>query len=142
MFDDDIMPSLGDFIKNNPSLESIQIGRDRVESENKSITNHGLKILSEYLVGNTSLLSVDLYGQTGITDEALPTLKTIIQTTRIGTIVVSKTSITETSDFYRLLAQNVFLYKHEELSIRLQLVLNSKILLDDIVKVPNTIQKT
>lgn len=122
--DDDFIPSLGEFIKSNPNFESFSLGVDRYASEGKGITNHGIVVLSECLVGNTSLKSIDIYGQAKVNDEAFPILKDIIKNTRIQTLGVSNTSIKQAGELHRLLTQNVFQYGHEEISILFLYVLS------------------
>ncbi len=87
-FDDDCMNQLGEFIQENEYLQALNIGEAK-------ITDKGVKILSEYLIGNTILEKLYLNYNKGITDASAPYLIEIAKKTCISTIYFDHTRITD-----------------------------------------------
>ena len=86
--DDECMKQLGEYVQDNQHLELLWIGWNKV-------TDEGAEILSEYLIGNTKLKELGLYGNMGITDASVPYLIEIAKKSCIADICVRNTSISE-----------------------------------------------
>ena len=69
--DDDCMEALGQFIENSNSIEEISLGNFEKTGQSK-ISDSGIKILSEHLIGNTTLRSLAIYDCDDITDISVP----------------------------------------------------------------------
>lgn len=90
LLDDECMNMLGEFIEYSETIEEIAI------SSNK-ITDKGIEILSEYLIGNISLKTLYISGNEEITDKSLPYLIDIVKKTSIISIDIYSTSVSEES---------------------------------------------
>lgn len=82
------MQSLGEFIENNKYLEKLYLGYNL-------ITDKGIEVLSEYLIGNTTLKILAVLGNKLITDASQPYVVQIAKTSCITAIDVSLTSISD-----------------------------------------------
>ena len=65
--DDECMKQLGEYVQDNEHLEILDIS-------NNNITDKGIEIISEYLIGNTIINDLYLHGNEGITDVSAPYL--------------------------------------------------------------------
>lgn len=88
------MKSLGELLQSDQSIENIYIGDDfDVEG---SITDKGIEILSEYLIGNTTLKSLCICGNSNITDASVPFFLEVANKTCINHINLWCTGVSET----------------------------------------------
>lgn len=86
-FDDKCMKDLGEFIECDHFLERLTIsgyeetglGYEDKKRENNGVTDKGVEILSEYLIGNTSLIHLELDGNKGITAASIPLFIEIVK---------------------------------------------------------------
>ena len=85
---DGCIQSFGDLMQNNYHVEYVNIGYNK-------ITDKGIEILSSYLIGNTTLKSIDISFNEGITDLSLPFLKEIAMKSYLENINITNTSISE-----------------------------------------------
>lgn len=99
--DDDCMSSLGDYIKNNSSLETVFGG-------SLSLSDVGIEILAPFLSGNTTFKCLYLAGNRMITNKSVPLLLTMIESTCIEDLNIESTSITMIIIFIDPLARNAF----------------------------------
>lgn len=83
---DECMKSFGEYIQDNPHLKSLLLCEC-------SITDDGVEILSEYLIGNTTLDMLDLSDNEGITAKSVPTLKELARKSCLTELYVWGTSI-------------------------------------------------
>ena len=83
--DDKCMKSLGEFIKNNQTINNIDIGFNK-------ITDKGIEILLPYLIGNIAINKIDISYNEGITNKSVPLLLEIIQKSNIEDIKINGTS--------------------------------------------------
>ncbi len=84
--DDECMKQLGEYVQDNEHLEILDIS-------NNNITDKGIEIISEYLIGNTIINDLYLHGNEGITDVSAPYLIDIAKKSCITKIDVEHTSI-------------------------------------------------
>ncbi len=84
--DDECMKQLGEYIQDNEHLERLEIG--------SKVTDKGIEMLSEYLIGNTTLKELNLSNK-GITDVSVPYLIDIAKKSCITEIDIENTSISE-----------------------------------------------
>lgn len=97
---DDCVMSLGEYVRNNRSLEGIYIG-------NNKITDKGIEILSRYLAGNITLKEVGISGNRKITDASITYLIKMIETSHIENIAFSWTGISKKNVLIVPLAANL-----------------------------------
>lgn len=83
---DEICLPLGKLLETNPSIIAFNLGGNQI-SEN------GIKILTHYLIGNTTFMELILKANYRITDEAAPYLKEILSKSEIKEININETSI-------------------------------------------------
>ena len=88
LLDDECMKTLGEFIKYSETFESIGIS-------NNNITDKGIEILSEYLIGYITLYELDFSYNEGITDKSLPYLIDIAKKTSITSMNLFSTSVSK-----------------------------------------------
>lgn len=100
MLDDECMTSLGLYIKSSKSVE-------RVDLSHNFITNQGIRILANYLDGNTSLRLLIINYQNEINDKSIPFLLKMIESSYIQGISIYGTSITRKNELAIPLARNV-----------------------------------
>ncbi len=86
--DDECMKQLGEYLQDNEHLEILRI-------DSIKITDKGIEILSEYLIGNTKLKELGLNVNEGITDVSVPYLIEIAKKSCITQIYLENTSISE-----------------------------------------------
>lgn len=85
--DDECIRRLGEYIQDNEYLH------DLLHVSNH-LTDRGVEILSDFLIGNTTLISLTLGGK-GITDASVVHLLEIAQKTCIMDIIIWETAISE-----------------------------------------------
>lgn len=107
--DDACMKSLGKYLKNNQYLEEIDIG-------NNQITDEGVEILSEYIIGNTKLKRLQLNENGDITDQSIPALIKIIESTHIVDLGINLCSIEKENALNVSHARNMLKYGSKSLS--------------------------
>lgn len=90
LLDDECMNMLGEFIEYSETIETIRFLKNK-------ITDKGIEILSEYLIGNISLKTLNISGNKGITDKSLPYLIDIAKKTSITSINLFLTSLSKES---------------------------------------------
>ncbi len=86
--DDECMKQLGEYIQDNKCIEKLRV-------RNNKITNKGIEIISEYLIGNTKLDELYFDDNNGITDASVPYLIEIAKKSCITEIDIRSTSISE-----------------------------------------------
>ena len=62
---------------------------------NTSITDKGIEILSDGLIGNISLKTLKIHWNKSITDKSFPFLKQLIEQSGLSIINLSRTSVSE-----------------------------------------------
>ncbi len=82
------MQQLGEFVQENNHLA-------RVILFDNLITNKGIEIFSEYIIGNTSLKSLNLGANAYITDASVPFLLDIAKKSQVTGIYMNETSISK-----------------------------------------------
>lgn len=83
--DDECITSLGELLAYNVNITEICIGR--------KITDNGIDLLASNLIGNTSLICLDIKCNSKITDKSSPNLKSIILSTTLTAMKLKYTSI-------------------------------------------------
>ena len=86
--DDECMKQLGEYLQDKEHIEILELGDTK-------ITDKGVEILSEYLIGNITLKELLLHGNKGITDASVPYLVEMINKSCIVRINLYETSISE-----------------------------------------------
>ena len=107
------MESLGNYIKNNPHIEIIDL--INFSSERNKITDKGIEILSPYLEGNKTFKKLKLDKNKGITDKSIPFLMKMIETLNIINIDTRETSITDPSIFLLPFIINILKYGYDKI---------------------------
>ncbi len=108
--DDACMKSLGELIQNTQNFDTLNLSRNQ-------ITSKGIDTLLEYLIGNTVLENLTLFGNHLITDTSIPLLVKVIEQSRIGYLMLQDTSITRKNPLILPLADNVMKYEFKELNL-------------------------
>lgn len=85
---DECMKQLGEFIQDNKHLDNLVLDFNK-------ITDKGIEILAEYLVGNTVLSGFSLMGNSEITNASMPFFIDIANTSCITFIDVSITQLSD-----------------------------------------------
>lgn len=85
--DDACINDLGEYVYNNQHLESIDLSWN-------GITDKGIQTLSEFLIGNTKILSLEFFETQGITDASYPYVVEIARKSSIKKINMLETSMT------------------------------------------------
>lgn len=80
------MKSLGEYVQDNEHLKNLILG-------NNEISDNGVKILAEHLIGNSALQDLDLSFNNGITNTSIPFLLEIAKTSSIESMNLQFTSI-------------------------------------------------
>ncbi len=95
--DDECMQTLGDYIKQNNSIEDVHIG-------DNYITDKGISMLSSYLDEDATFKRISLYGNMGITDKSTPKLIKMIEASKIKLDGLYGTSISQKDVIFVTLA--------------------------------------
>lgn len=82
------MQQLGEYIQGNEHIQGVYIG-------NNHISDKGVETLSNYLIGNTILKELSLFGNQRITDLSNQILLDVVKKSCIISLNVSNTSISE-----------------------------------------------
>lgn len=98
-FDDECMPSIGKFIKESKFLISLNL------SENY-ISDKGIEILCDSLVGNITLKELNLSNIEGITDKSVPLLMKLVESGYLEIINIEGTLISNKNVFVLQIAIN------------------------------------
>lgn len=104
--------SLGDYIKVNKSIETVNISFTQ-------ISDVGIELLVPYLDGNTILKNLNLSGIKKLTDDSIPMLMKMIESSHIEVLEISFSSITRSYIFIAPLACNMIKSKSYQLYLRL-----------------------
>lgn len=99
--DDDCMMMLNAYISNNRSVEHVNIGSNR-------ISDKGIEILSENFTGNPSFKELVIQHNQTLTDNSLPFLIKMIESSSIERLDVTRTLLTRLNVLIAPLALNVF----------------------------------
>lgn len=97
--DDKFIHHLGKYLIMNPSLDSIDIGYN-------TITDEGLSILSQYIIGNRNIRTIGLAGNIGITTKSIPLLIHMIEQSDVEDVNVNGASIKQVNALALPLARN------------------------------------
>jgi len=108
--DNECIKSLGEYIRNNVSIEHIDI-------EKNSISDNGIKVLTPYLIENTNLHTLKLSWNDKITDKSINFLNKIIKNSCVDEITIKGTNITDKNAFLFLLAKNGFKNKKSVIDV-------------------------
>lgn len=110
---DECMESIGNYIKNNPYIEIINL--DNYSFKRNQITDKGIEILSPYLEGNKTFKQFIFYFNKGITDKSIPILMKMIETSNITNIDIGSTSITDKNILVVPLVNNILKYGYDKI---------------------------
>ncbi len=105
---DECIRFLGEYIKSNIHLESIDISNSRVSDK-------GIEILAQYLNGNTSLICLDLFGNKLVSDTSFSILVKMIETSHMQDIDINETLINQKNEIIIPLVQNILKYGFSKL---------------------------
>ena len=108
--DDECMKKMGEFVNDNEYLEGLFLS-------NNKISNKGVEILSNHLIGNVVLKSLYLGSNNDITDTSVPYLLETVKLSNITSIYLADTSITRVKN---LEIQNALQVPIEEREIPLR----------------------
>lgn len=97
---DQYIPSLGEYIKTNKSLASLDLG-------STSASDTTIELLAPYLDGNVTLKRIELRGCTRVTDKSMPLLINTIKSSHVEYIGIIHLPITQKNVLYILLLHNV-----------------------------------
>lgn len=89
--DDSCLNDLGEFIQSSESIERIYIGNATISMDENIITDKGIEILSESLIGNLTMKEINLKDNKGITDKSLDNLIDMATKSRLHTIYLEGT---------------------------------------------------
>lgn len=93
-FDEGCITALGELLQQNEKIECVSLG-DEYRSRAQRIKDDGVENLASYLIGNTSLKSLDLSNHEGITMASYPTMEDLALRTGLTDIQINNTSIPE-----------------------------------------------
>lgn len=85
---DDCMHSLGNYVKENNKINKIVL-------DQTNISDIGIKTLSKYLEGNSTLTDLSLNGNKKISDNAIPTFLHMVDTSSVRKLNINWTSTTK-----------------------------------------------
>ncbi len=108
---DTCIESLGEYIKSNKYIEEIAVS-------DAKFTDQGLEILAPYLDGNTTLKKLSFDNNLKLTDECIPSLLKMIQSSQIRDIGIEDTEIDQKHLLLAPLIINHFRYGSEYLEIQ------------------------
>lgn len=86
--DDKCMDSVGEYIKNSKTIETIYLN-------NTNISDKGLEILASYIDDNIVLRRINFFGNERITETSIPLITKMIELSCIESFIVNGTSITQ-----------------------------------------------
>ncbi len=108
--DDRCMKSLGEYMKNNKSIEFMIMS-------NTTISDEGIEILTPYLGGNTTFKSFIIENNEKITDKCVLSLVMMVESSHIQRLDIAGTLITQSRHISTKLVHNVIKYESSELQI-------------------------
>lgn len=108
--DDECMKALGEYIQSNTSIEVVSL-------DSNVISDKGIEILVPYLVGSKSLKKINVSSNKAITNDSIPLLMKIIESSHIESMMIYETSITSKNIFIIPTAHNVIKYGTDRLII-------------------------
>lgn len=108
--DDKCMKQLGEFIKVSKNLETLDLRKNR-------ITDKGIEILSNYIIGNTTLKRIKLNRNNGITDQSITCFFKMIELSQIAELYIRETLITQSRVLIAALAHKAMKNNSNELKI-------------------------
>ncbi len=85
-FNEEFMKPLGECIQCNQHLETLHL-------VDLTLTDKGIEILSEFLIGNTTLKELGAIGISGITNASVPHLLEIVKKSYITNVVMNTLSL-------------------------------------------------
>lgn len=97
---DTCMPSLGEFIQDNPSVQEVFVGHNK-------ISDSGIETLLPYMIGNTELRVIGFDACVLITDKSIPLLIKMIESSSLCLVITAATSITQENLLIAPLIHNV-----------------------------------
>lgn len=71
-----------------------------------NLTDKGIEVLAPYFDGNTTFKCLHLFGNKGITNNSVPILNNMLETSNIETLSLNDTSVTELDEIYISLLHN------------------------------------
>lgn len=86
--DDTCMESVGEYIEQNQEIESIWVGDNR-------ISDKGIELLSDYLIGNYTFVSLSAQANRNITNQSMPNFLDMASKSAIKEIDIFATSVSE-----------------------------------------------
>lgn len=86
--DDNCMAALGEYIKHNENIAGVYVMYAQ-------ISDRGVEILSDHILGNKTIYQFDFQGNVGITDQSAQYFIDIAKNTYVNNIYVSDTSISD-----------------------------------------------
>lgn len=86
--DDEYIHYLGEYIQHNSHLENVILN-------NNNLTDKGVEILSEFIIGNTAIKSIDFHGIEEITNMSVPHLVNMVKKSAITGLFIWDTSLSE-----------------------------------------------
>jgi len=89
--DDECMASLGELINNNKTIKEIRLSGNYFK--NGRITDRGIEIFSQYLIGNKNLIYLSLSYNSMITGSSVPIFEEILKNSKLETLELYGTSI-------------------------------------------------
>lgn len=84
--DDSCLLLIGEYVQKNRVIESLGLG-------NNKVSDRGVKMLASSLNGHPSIRCIDLRNNKGISNKSLPTLIKVIESSRISTLHIYGTSV-------------------------------------------------
>lgn len=84
--DDESIPYLGDYIQGNLIIRYVFL------SDN-FITDRGVEVICEHLIGNVTFAELSLKGNNAVTDNSVPFLMDLVRKSAISTIYTTETMI-------------------------------------------------
>lgn len=103
--DNGCLKSLGEYIAINKNIEEINIGHD-AEKQSGLITDQGVNVLSEYVIGNKTLKLLSLAGNKNIKQKSVEMLNKMVESSNIEYLEIKGTSINKPNIIVVSLAQN------------------------------------
>lgn len=90
---DDCMEDLGEFIQSDSFLKNISIGNSY--GQDTIISDKGIEILTPYLIGNTVLKEIGIFGPNDITTKSFPLLNEIALKSCLNNFYIDEPNLSE-----------------------------------------------
>lgn len=97
--DESCMKSLGEYVKTNKYIEYIYI-------TSALISDRCIEVLTPYVINNNKILGLSFYRNKLITNKSIPLLIKIIESTKIDSLCIMETSISQKYVLVPLLLRN------------------------------------